>query len=330
MNSAGGILCSGSIVYDTVVRPVNEVTWGTTSFVDSIEFHVGGNGANTSIALSRIGVRTRLLGTIGEDDHGHFVLNTLRTAGVDIVRVAVVSAPTAATIAIVNSAGDRKFLHRIGASAQAFAEPIHFTSAVIDGMAHYHLASLFVLPLLRPHASECLQRARRAGLTTSLDTNWDPDGRWMADLEPCLEHLDLLFLNEDEARMVTHSSSSSAAARVVLDKGVKTAVMKLGRRGCAIYSGGEEILCPAFDVEATDTTGAGDCFVAGFLAALRRKATMAEAGHFANAVAAMSVQRIGAVTGIPRYPEVQAWMNSARLRTDQTAAAIAPQQMFKE
>lgn len=86
--------------------------------------------------------------------------------------------------------------------------------------------------------------------------HWDPHGRWMADLEPCLRHLDFLFLNEDEARMITHSSSPSEAARIVLEKGVRTAVMKLGRRGCAIYTRAHEIFCPAFEVNAHDTTGA--------------------------------------------------------------------------
>jgi sugar/nucleoside kinase (ribokinase family) len=97
----------------------------------------------------------------------------------------------------------------------------------------------------------------------------------------------------------------------------------LGPRGCAIYTGSSQILCPAFDVHATDTTGAGDCFVAGFLAALRRNATLAEAGHFANAVGALSVQQIGAVTGVPAYPQIQEWIRSARLNTNHGGGANA-------
>jgi len=65
-----GVLCSGSIVYDILVRPVDNVEWGTTSFIDALESHPGGNGANTSVALARIGVPVRLLGAIGNDDRG--------------------------------------------------------------------------------------------------------------------------------------------------------------------------------------------------------------------------------------------------------------------
>jgi sugar/nucleoside kinase (ribokinase family) len=310
----GGVLCSGSIVFDTLACPVTENHWGTTTFVDTIEHHLGGNGANTSLALATLGIPVRLLGAAGRDDHGKFLLNALRAAGVDTSLIAYTDAATAATIVMIGPAGERKFLHRLGASAEAFPTPLNFTDAVIDGMSHYHLASLFLLPNLRLHAAETLARARRAGLATSLDTNWDPTGRWMLDLAPCLEHVDMLFINEDEARMTTGSSDTGKAAAILLNCGVRMAVMKLGRRGCAIYTQGCKAECPAFDVEARDTTGAGDCFVAGFLAARLRGASIEEAGTFANAVAALSVQRIGGAAGVPPMTEVAEWMSHARVR----------------
>jgi ribokinase len=96
-------------------------------------------------------------------------------------------------------------------------------------------------------------------------------------------------------------------------------VIKLGAHGSAVFTASEEIFCPAFDVKVTDTTGAGDCFVAGFLAAMSRKSSLAEAGHFGNAVAALSVQKLGAIAGIPDYPHIQAWMESAKLHAPQSS-----------
>jgi sugar/nucleoside kinase (ribokinase family) len=312
--TAGGVLCSGNIVYDTLVHPVAELRWGTSIPVETIETHIGGNGANTSVALATIGTPVRLVGAVGCDEQGRFVLDVLRRAGVDTDAVRATDAPTAATVALVNSRGERTFLHRMGASAKAFAEPIAFAPPLTDGISHYHLASIFMLPNLRPIAGETLARARAAGLATSLDTNWDPRGRWMEDLGPCLPHLDIVFINEDEARMATGSGDSKTAAHVLLARGARVAVMKLGARGCAIYGRGEEIVCPAFDVQAKDTTGAGDCFVAGFLAALIQGRTPAEAGHFANAVGALSVQRVGGVAGVPPFESIERWMRTARLR----------------
>lgn len=202
-NGAKGVLCSGSIIFDTLVQPFEESAWGTTTFVESMERHVGGNGANRARALAILGTPVRLLGALGEDAQAEFILEQLRNAGVDTSQIARMPAPTAATIVLVNRRGDRQFLHRLGVSALAFERPVEFTHDLRRGMAHYHLASLFILPHMRIHGAEVLRRARAAGLTTSLDTNWDAEGKWMHSLRPCLEGLNILFMNEDEARMVT-------------------------------------------------------------------------------------------------------------------------------
>lgn len=306
-----GIVCSGSIVYDTLVHPFNSSEWGTTRWVQSIESHVGGNGANTARAIAVLGTSVYLIGAVGNDVQADFVLAELRASGVNIDLVTRVGAPTATTIVLVNEAGDRQFLHRLGASKEAFAEPLTFTPDILGRASHYHFASLYILPNLRNHGHEMLRRARAVGLTTSLDTNWDAEGEWMSALGPCLPHLDMLFMNEDEAFQVTGSRDPAKGASVVLERGVGTAVMKLSGRGCAIYTDSKEVLCPAYRVPVKDTTGAGDCFVAGFLDARQRGASLAEAGEFGNAVAALSVQKLGAVTGVLPRPSTEAWMGSA-------------------
>jgi sugar/nucleoside kinase (ribokinase family) len=307
---APGIICSGSIVYDTLVYPFEASAWGTTRLMKSIECHVGGNGANTALAMAVIGASVRLVGAVGNDAQAESVLHELRRSGVNTDFVMRVPAPTATTVVLVNETGDRQFLHRLGASEKAFSEPLTFTPELVENASHYHFASLFILPHLRLHGAEMLRRARQAGLTTSLDTNWDAEGEWMTALAPCLPEVDILFMNEDEAFMVTGSNDPASAARVVLEKGVRTAVMKLSGRGCAIYSDGDEIVCPSFPVPVKDTTGAGDSFVAGFLDARQRGASWAEAGEFANAVGALSVQKLGAVTGVRSRAETEAWMST--------------------
>ena len=302
------VICSGAIIHDTLVRPVEEPQWGTTTIVETIEPHIGGNGSNTSIALATLGVPVRTIGAVGRDASGRFVLDALHKAGVDTRAVAERDAPTATTIGLVNGAGNRKFLHSPGVSAEAFSAPLDFPPELLEGARHYHLASLFILPNFRPHAPATLARARAAGLTTSLDTNWDPRGRWMLDLGPCLPGLDFLFMNEDEARM------SNADPASILGRGVGAFVLKLGPRGCAIYTAEGEWTVPAFDVPVVDTTGAGDCFVAGFLAEWLRGSGFEEAARFANAVGALTVQRVGASAGVLSYEETRAWL-ARRSRT---------------
>jgi sugar/nucleoside kinase (ribokinase family) len=195
--------------------------------------------------------------------------------------------------------------------------------AAEKNVPHFHLASFFVVPPLRKNAARMLAEARQAGLSTSFDTNWDPRGEWIAAVEPCLPHIDTFFMNEDESRMMTGRCEADAA-RVLMDKGVREVVIKLGARGCAIYRDDAKIVCPAFPVQAVDTTGAGDCFVAGFLAARHRGYSPARAGLFANAVGALTVQRIGAVEGVLPEDDVLAWMLEHR------SGAAGEGQIFQE
>jgi sugar/nucleoside kinase (ribokinase family) len=307
------VLCTGNIVYDILVRPVDEWRWGTTTWVETIERRLGGNGASTSYALARLGVPVRLLSAAGRDSSGDELLALLGEAGVMVSEVARLDAPTATTVALVNSAGNRLFLHRPGASAEAFAAPLDFAPALLDAVSHFHLANVFALPSMRPHAAATLQRARQAGLTTSLDTGWDALGRWLDDLAPSMAQADVVFVNEDEARMLTNEAGAAEAAAELLRRGAGRVVVKLGARGCAVFSADGGFHVPAFEVEAMDTTGAGDCFAAGYLAALQRGWSHEEAARFANAVGALAVQRVGAVAGVLTWEESESWMRTAKV-----------------
>ncbi len=250
-----GVLCCGNLVVDILVRPVDRFPWGTTTLVETIEQHLGGNGASTSYTLGKLGTPVRLLGMVGADAFGDLAVHKLAAAGVDTAWIARSAAATATTVALVNSSGERMFLHQLGASSEAFAEPIQFTTEVTRDMSHFHLASVFGLPKLRPQTADLLRRAREAGLATSVDTQWDTLDRWMADLAPCLPFTDLLFMNEDEARMLTGTSEPARAAVVMQERGARTVVLKRSGRGCAVFGPGITIECPAFDVPVVDTTG---------------------------------------------------------------------------
>lgn len=303
-----GVLCTGNIVFDLLVRPVDRMEWGTSTWVDSLEQSLGGNGGTTCYTLARLGTPVRLISLIGSDSFGDLLVSKLHDAGVDISRIGRCATPTAASIALVNSKGERLFLHRPGSSSAAFSEPCEFDASLIGGLSHYHLANYCGLPRLRPQAAEFLRRAKTARLTTSLDTGWDSKGRWMEDLGPCLPYTDILFANEDEARHFSGDNSPEKSARFLLEHGAASVVIKLGGQGCLVLSGDSEIHSPAFPVEALDSTGAGDCFVGGFLAALHRGKSLADAARFANAVAGLSVQRLGAIAGLRSYEETLQWM----------------------
>ncbi len=296
---------------DVLVRPVSGLNWDTTTWVEELDQQIGGNGANTSYTIARLGVPARLLSAVGQDSFGDRAIEILKSAGTDVGFVRRSAAPTPATVVLVNSDGRRALLHRPGASRDAFTQPIEIAAELMAGCTHFHLANLYALPSLQPHAADLIRRMRAAGLITSIDTGWDARGRWMDTLAGCLGHADLLFVNRDEARHLTGAGDPGHAAMLLQDHGVRDVVVKLGAEGCLVCSGGFQFHSPAFPVSVLDTTGAGDCFVGGFLAALQRGFSIFDAAQFANAVGALSVQAMGGITGLLPWDQTIAWLETA-------------------
>ncbi len=197
--SIGGVICCGNTVFDIAVWPVENCDWNTTTWVQNISEGIGGNGANTSYALAVLGVPVSLISVVGEDQPGRRLLEILQSVSVRTSRVRQVGdLSTASTVILVHADGDRKFLHRPGASRSMCMADISDLTADKD-ITHFHFANPFALPLLRENTAEVLRLAKDAGLTTSVDTGWDSRGRWMLDLGPALRYTDLLFVNEAEA-----------------------------------------------------------------------------------------------------------------------------------
>ena len=309
-----GVLCCGNLVHDIAVGPVTEPGWGRSTWVDFIEEGIGGNGANTAYTIAKLGVPVRLIGPLGSDEAGDRVLATLHSVGVDTSFIARSGLPTPTTVALVSPTGARALLHRLGASREAFQDPIEFTNNLVDGCTWFHLGNVFALPLLRPRAAHLVKSAHERGLAVSLDTGWDPRGEWIDMLGPCLAHVDLMFVNEDEARELTGTSDPAQAAADLMRRGVRTVVTKLGAAGCIVFSAKESAALPGFEVPVVDTTGAGDCFAGAFLAALQRGFSDRNAARFANAVGALSVQRFGGTTGLLNFDDTLAWMEGRSLR----------------
>ncbi|MBI3679958.1 MAG: carbohydrate kinase family protein [Acidobacteria bacterium] len=304
------VLCMGSIVMDVLARPADDIVWGGTLWVDTITQSLGGNGAATSAALARLGVPVKLIGAVGEDLFGTAALKRIEECGVDTRFVLRLPHPTAATVVLVRSDGTRAFLHRPGVSRFLFAENAVLSEEQLQGATRLHVGNPFALPGLRSKAPELLRQAKHHGLETSLDTAWDAMGEWMQILGPCLPHTDLLFLNEDEARMLTGTSEPAQVARLLRDAGARCVALKQGSQGCAVFTSEGQWRLPAFRVEAVDTTGAGDCFAGGFLAALERGLPIADAARVANAVGALNVQSLGGTSGLRSWEETLEWMRN--------------------
>jgi sugar/nucleoside kinase (ribokinase family) len=170
------------------------------------------------------------------------------------------------------------------------------------------MANPFALPKLRPFTASVIERAKAAGLTTSMDMGWDSKGLWIEEIGPALPHTDLLFVNDSETQKLGGDDDIDRAVANLHGAGAHDIVVKLGSLGCALYTSTVTRPVRGFNVEAVDTTGAGDCFAGAFLAGIARGMDYYDCARLANAVGAMNVERIGASAGVRPYEETLEWM----------------------
>ena len=315
MHSAGRILVVGNFVADLIARPLDRLPEpGKLLILDTLETHAGGNAPNTGGALGRLGAAVSVCGRVGQDAHGAFLLGRLEEWGVDIGPVVRdPQATTGATLVSVDHVGERSFSHCFGANAAFTADDVHWDA--VDDLTHVHVCGFFVLPALDGQSvAALLAAARGRGLSTSLDVCWDREGRWLENLGPALPFVDIFLPSENEAGAMTGETEPAAMAAHLRDRGCGAVVVKRGALGVEYYGPEGGLACPAFAVEAQDTTGAGDCCIAGYLYGRLRNWELERTLRFACACGARSVQAIGGVTGMAPAPEIEQWMADTPVR----------------
>jgi sugar/nucleoside kinase (ribokinase family) len=172
---------------------------------------------------------------------------------------------------------------------------LRFQDLDLDYLAsarHFHMSSLFLQRELLPHVPELFRRMKSAGLTTSLDTNDDPDDGWDGVLEEILPHVDILLPNEHEAMRMSRAGDVETALSLLALK-VKTVVVKMGASGAVANRDGHRLSAPAVPVTVIDPIGAGDSFDAGFLHQFLRGADLTACLAYGNLCGAFSTTDCG-------------------------------------
>ncbi len=306
------VTCIGLLTADVVGKPIDSLPErGKLKLVERMELHTGGCAANTGIALARLGVKTAVIGKVGADGFGDFIVQRLTAHHVDcegVVRDA--EAATSATMVLVHGDGERSFLHYYGANATLRESDIDI--GLLRRNKVVHIAGAFLMSSLDGEpASRILGEVQRAGVTTALDTAWDATGSWIQKLGCCLRYVDYFMPSYEEARMLAGGREDPAEiAAFLLNAGVKVVALKMGERGAYIRSlDGQEIRIPAHRVETVDALGAGDAFVAGFLTGIVRDWDLERCSRFANAVGACCVTALGATTGVRSFAETLSFLD---------------------
>jgi sugar/nucleoside kinase (ribokinase family) len=302
-----GVTCLGIIVADVIAKTVDSLPEkGKLNLIEQIELHLGGCASNAAVDLQKLGVNTAIIGKVGNDGFGSFVTNEMKLNGVNVEGIKISdTSRTSASVVSVHLNGERSFLHHIGANAEFCKDDIDFL--VIQNSKILFIAGALLMPGFDGESSaEILKKTKEAGIITVMDTAWDSTGKWMEKIKPCLPHLDYFIPSFEEAEMISGKSDPEEIADVFLKEGTKTAVIKLGSKGCFIKNqNGEKYSIGIFEgIKAVDTTGAGDAFASGFITGILNGWDLYSSGKFANAVGAHCVMSVGATSGIRSKDEI--------------------------
>ncbi len=289
----------GTALVDSIVRGLDPTPVSATGYrAESGGLYVGGEAVNGSLAAAKLGLRPRILCSLGRDPAGDLVVSALEAGGVDTSAVLrSPDHPTPVSTLLVREDGSRRSItnaaHRYNFRPERYGKRFARSRALV-------LGSLFRAPFDDPAVVAGVLNAPEAkGALILADTKL-PNFRKLTleDLRESLPKIDYIFPNEDEGRYCTGKTDPEAMANVFLDYGVKNVIVKLGARGCLFKNQQETLRLEAFPIHAVDATGAGDCFLAGFAASLLAGEDHRTALRFANACGALCATALGASAGL--------------------------------
>lgn len=307
------ILVAGELNADLIMSGLPSLpVLGRELISTGFSMALGSSSAITAARLAALGaedptVRVDFVGLVGRDDIGQFVVDQLRHFGVHTDLIQHVDLPTGITIALT-FAHDRALLTYPGTIVAFDGMPL--TETLLAGYRHLHVGSYFLQTALQPHLASVFEKARRQGLTTSLDVGWDPSESWMQNpyLADVLLQTDIFMPNETEAAALAPDMDHLRQ----LVPG--TVIVKRGKHGAVAYErGAHPVQLPAYSVTAADTTGAGDAFNAGFLFAYCiRGESCVTALELAIGCGSQATLHFGGATGAPTEAEIREWMTQWR------------------
>ena len=252
---------------------------------------LGSSSAIFAHNLAVMGGRVGFISRIGDDPLGRISRERLSEGGVDTSKVRVVSGTTTTGLTVIlPRARYRNILTYPGTMFEMCFEDLDLD--YLASAKHFHLSSFFLHRALRPRIKELFQRMKSAGLTTSMDTNDDPEDLWADDLLEVLRVVDVFLPNEREIMKITRTDDPRAGLAKLAEI-VPTVVAKLGPLGAVARQGKVEVTGQPLRVDAVDPVGAGDSFDAGFLYQFVRGADLATCLAYGNLAGACSTTKPG-------------------------------------
>jgi sugar/nucleoside kinase (ribokinase family) len=299
------ILVAGEINPDLILTGDVKPEFGQVEkLVNGATLSIGSSSAIFACGAARLGLKVAFIGVCGDDVFGRFMLDEMQKRNVDVGNVIIRSNGQTGLSVILNQDSDRAILTHLGLIADLQAADI--SDGLLRQSRHLHVASYFLQTKLHPDLPALFQRAHLLGLTTSLDTNYDPTEKWLG-FDELLSSTDVFLPNKTEALSITQANDVESALRQLASKS-KLAAIKLGVDGALACAGNEIIEAKSISVNVVDTVGAGDSFDSGFLYGYLKNWPLEKSLRLACVCGAISTQKAGGTEGQPTLAEAMEYV----------------------
>lgn len=302
------VICIGAAIVDIPLQPVSKNIFDVESYpLNKISMTIGGDAINEATIISRLGHKVALMSRIGKDAVGNFILEACEKDNIDVKSMHIdENVDTSINVGLVTEDGERTFVtNRNGSLWKTTIEDVDFDR--FKDARLLSLASIFNNPLLDgPALVKIFKEAKKNNLIICADMIKARLCETLEDIREALSYVDYFFPNYEEACIITAKTELNEIADIFLGCGVKNVVIKTGKKGCYIKNDKETLEIPACkNIKAIDTIGAGDNFASGFITGILDGKTLIECAEFANVTAAISVQSVGATTGVQNREQVE-------------------------
>ncbi len=310
----GRVLLLGDLNIDSF-WPVPEFPIpGRDGLVEEVKFEVGGGVLNTAVILDRLGIRTSVISCMGSDRWRDFILEALAGSGIDLESVQVIStAMTGINFTIVTPDGERTMFTHRGANAKL--DPTQLAEDCFRDAALLHISGYALLESpQRDAVRKAVELAKKHDVAISLDTGLEPVMKKTEDFRALAKELTICITGAEEVNHLFEVGSMEDAVQLLQGEGTDLVAIKLGSKGSLVFNPEKQFSCPCFDVDAVDTTGAGDSFSAGIIYGWLHGFGLEETTVLASALGGLATTVYGAGMSLPKRGKIVEFLEEQRMQ----------------
>lgn len=294
------LISFGEVALDVILSGVENVPrrWSILGRMKAGSVFAAGTAGYVAQCFSKLGGQAAIVGKIGADNAGRFILDGFRQCGVSTDYLLVKKG--------VDTEISTVILYNDGNKSSVVSEILplkleQFDRKCLTGGKAFHFAGYLLYPnLWRKRILPWIRFARDEGQLVSMDPQMSATGKWSEPFRGILEHLDVLLLDEEEAKKISRRKRIIDAVEKLMKDGAQVVAVKAARRGCVVGQGGQIRMIRAFRTRPVSTIGAGDAFDAAFIYGSLQNWNVEKTARFSNVVAAISTTKYGCMTAIPR------------------------------